>query len=700
MARPFNIIPFVAALLLAACTSVKVSPDQDGVLSFPVKSGQTVILPMQDDVPEARITIMGPDGPVGVPWTARLAVDRTDYCIPYTAASDVVLKVEGIGADALFFSDLHYGKSSECWYNPSPEIHFKPLYGWTNDPNGMVWKDGLWHLFYQFNPFGSTWGNMTWGHAVSRDLRTWEHLPQAIEPDGLGMIFSGSAVVDTDNTSGFGKDAIVAIYTSAGARQTQSIAWSTDGISFTKYEGNPVLENPAQPDFRDPKVFWHEPTRRWIMILAAGNAAEIYSSPNLREWDFESRFGEGCGCHAGVWECPDLFELDGRWVCLISCFRDDIKGPSTQYFIGNFDGHVFVPDSPEEQWLDEGTDFYAAVTWSNAPDGRRVLLGWAADWRYAEQTPTTGWRCMMSTPRELNLDVYDSRLRVFSYPAGELSGKLDSNVSTRLVLSADAPSAEVGGVKIIFEPALSELSLQRRAGTVSARLEPRDSHDVLVVMADGLVECFVDGGAVCMSCLSEISPCLNLPAPRKDRKTKSLSRTLESRHSVREFSSEPLSLQDLSDLCWAACGMSRDDSHRTAPTAMNRQEVRLFVFDDKAVYEYDAPANSLRLCVKGDHRGLVAGTAGFSQDFVLAAPVSLVMVIDFELFGSEGQRALMMGCVDVGNVSENVNLFCESAGLVTVPRATMDVEGIRRILGLGGKQLPVMNNPVGYPSGK
>lgn len=190
---------------------------------------------------------------------------------------------------------------------------------------------------------------------------------------------------------------------------------------------------------------------------------------------------------------------------------------------------------------------------------------------------------------------------------------------------------------------------------------------------------------------------IKLPQPQSSRNTLQVSEALAKRHSVREYSHKELSIQDLSDLCWAACGQSRDKDHITAPTAMNRQEIRLYVFDRNGAYEYLPAKNVLKLVATGDNRRLVAGGKAFSQDFVLDAPLSLVMVIDFEKFGSTGQRALMMGCVDAGNVSENVNLFCEAAGMVTVPRATMDIEGIRALLGLSENQLPILNNPVGYP---
>ena len=323
-----------------------------------------------------------------------------------------------------------------------PVYHFTPPQQWMNDPNGMVYYDDEYHLFYQHYPDSNVWGPMHWGHAVSEDLVHWEHLPIALYPDSLGMIFSGSAVADLENTSGLGttdSPPLVAIFTyhnaeaaEAGANnyQTQGIAFSTDrGRSWEKYEGNPVVENPGIKDFRDPKVFWYEPEQKWVMIFAAADRVRIYDSPDLISWEFESEFGESSGSHGGVWECPDLFPLmvngEEKWVMLLSINPGGVQGGSaTQYFIGEFDGEKFVNDNPEETtlWLDYGKDNYAGVSWSNVPknDGRRIFIGWMSNWQYANVVPTYSWRSAMTIARKLELAETAEGIRLISLPVDEL----------------------------------------------------------------------------------------------------------------------------------------------------------------------------------------------------------------------------------------------------------------------------------------
>lgn len=323
-----------------------------------------------------------------------------------------------------------------------PQFHFSPPQMWMNDPNGMVYFNGEYHLFYQHFPDSTVWGPMHWGHAVSKDLIHWEHLPIALYPDSLGHIFSGSAVYDKNNTSGFGtKDnpPLVAIFTNHLMEaekegridyQTQGVAFSTDnGRTWKKYENNPVLSNPGIKDFRDPKVFWHEETKRWIMILAVSDHMELFGSDDLKDWNKLSEFGRNSGAHGGVWECPDLFPLavDGqkhnKWVMLVSINPGGLYGGSaTQYFIGDFDGKTFKNDNPEEKilWLDYGKDNYAGVTWSNVPDGRRIFMGWMSNWQYADVVPTDKWRSAMTLPRTLHLVESADGLRVASWPVQEL----------------------------------------------------------------------------------------------------------------------------------------------------------------------------------------------------------------------------------------------------------------------------------------
>nr|WP_239059530.1 GH32 C-terminal domain-containing protein [Bacteroides sp. 224] len=373
----------------------------------------------------------------------RLAVNRIDYYVPIDlsafAGKQILFHFHHIVNSAMGWQELKLSDTFDTANREyhRPVYHFSPQYGWMNDPNGMVYKDGEYHLFYQHNPYGSMWANMHWGHAVSKDLVSWEHLPDAIAPDALGAIFSGSAVVDKDNTAGFGKDAIVAFYTSAGSRQTQSIAYSLDnGRTFTKYEGNPVVTSDI-PDFRDPKVIRHKPSGKWIMILAAGQEMQFYSSSNLKDWKMESSFGEGQGAHGGVWECPDLIELpvegtnEKKWVLICNLNPGGpFGGSATQYFVGSFDGKRFVNESPAThrepgsgtlpQWMDWGKDHYATVTWSNAPDNRNIAIAWMSNWQYANQVPTQQFRSSNSVPRDLNLYTFEGETFIKNTPSKEL----------------------------------------------------------------------------------------------------------------------------------------------------------------------------------------------------------------------------------------------------------------------------------------
>ena len=399
-----------------------------------------LLLPVEEVIPDVRVSMIVNNKEVNVA-DVRLAVNRVDYFVPLDlsdyAGKNILLKfklgsndpirgkLSAVCCKEMKLSDTFDTGNREKF---RPTYHFSPLYGWMNDPNGMVYKDGEYHLFYQHNPYGSKWGNMHWGHAISKDLINWEHRPDAITPDALGTIFSGSVVVDTDNTAGFGAGAIVAIYTQNSDRQVQSIAYSTDnGRSFTKYENNPVLTSDAR-DFRDPKVFWHKETQRWIMLLAVGQEMQIFSSSNLKDWAFESSFGEGQGAHGGVWECPDLFELpvDGtnekKWVLLCNLNPGGpFGGSATQYFVGTFNGKEFVNESPSQtKWMDWGKDHYAAVTWSDAPDNRRIAIAWMSNWQYANDVPTSQYRSPNSVPRDLSLFTVDGETYLQSAPSPEL----------------------------------------------------------------------------------------------------------------------------------------------------------------------------------------------------------------------------------------------------------------------------------------
>lgn len=317
-----------------------------------------------------------------------------------------------------------------------------------NDPNGLVFNKDTYHLFYQYYPDSLVWGPMHWGHAVSKDLINWKHKPVALKPDSLGYIFSGSAVVDTQNTSGFGtvdNPPMVAMFTYHDAKaaaagrtdyQSQAIAYSLDnGDTWTKYEGNPVVPNSNNGiDFRDPKIFWHKPSQKWILVLVAGDHAQLYHSDDLKKWEYLSDFGKELGAHGGVWECPDLFPLkvegaDGeKWVLLISINPGGPNGGSaTQYFVGDFDGKTFTTGQKETKWVDYGPDNYAGITYNNLPENRRIFLGWMSNWLYGEKIPTSTWRSAMTLPRKLEL--HNSKGYFLSnYPIGTLTENLDYHV--------------------------------------------------------------------------------------------------------------------------------------------------------------------------------------------------------------------------------------------------------------------------------
>lgn len=377
-----------------------------------------LLLPIQEEKDEAQVLL--DTGSKDDTWMdVRLAQNGSDYFVPFALGKGktATVKILGLKKDALALSLLKLSNTFDTtntdYYRPS--YHFTPLYGWMNDPNGMVYKDGEYHLYFQYNPYGSKWGNMHWGHAVSKDLVHWENLDPAIARDPVGHIFSGSSVVDKKNTAGFGKDAIIAIYTnnSVNHNEMQCIAYSNDnGRTFTKYEGNPVLTPfDGLKDFRDPKVFWYEKGKCWYMIVSADKETRFYKSKNLKKWTYVSAFGKGLGQQPCQYECPDFFQLpvNGdkkkmKWVMTMNinpgCW---FGGSATEYFVGDFDGKNFTcPDAHDVKWLDWGKDHYATVTFSNTGD--RVLgITWMSNWQYANLTPFKQNRGANGLPRELKL---------------------------------------------------------------------------------------------------------------------------------------------------------------------------------------------------------------------------------------------------------------------------------------------------------
>ena len=407
-----------------------------------------LLLPIQDDAPEGKICVVKDNEQKGTLMNVRLARERVDSYVPFELSAykgqHISIDIQGVPANALCWKELKMSDSFDMTNKEMfrPVYHHTPVYGWMNDPNGMFYKDGVYHLYFQYNPYGSVWGNMHWGHSTSTDLMHWNFEGCAIVPDAWGAIFSGSCVVDHNNTAGFGKDAVIAFYTSAKASpwgdvQSQSMAYSLDnGKTFVKYEGNPILTS-SEKDFRDPKVFWYAPGKHWVMMLAVGQHMEIYSSVNLKEWKKESEFGAMQGAHGGVWECPDLVEIpvegtrEKKWVLICNLNPGGpFGGSAAQYFVGSFNGKKFVNESPTQtKWMDWGKDNYATVTWNNAPDGRCIALGWMSNWQYANNVPTRQYRSANTLARDLTLYREGQELYLKSTPSVEVKKARGKKVS-------------------------------------------------------------------------------------------------------------------------------------------------------------------------------------------------------------------------------------------------------------------------------
>jgi len=470
---------FCVAAVLVAC-SAETTPQhtctQVSVLRFNGAEG-VLWLPVQESQGDARIRIMADNEQLEL-IHVRLAKDTIDYFMPYDLSRwgerDLLFEIR------TWLPDSVRREKMICWkaiHTSTAELadfqaqldtlqyrslyHQTPYYGWMNDPNGMFYdeKTGLWHLYYQHNPYAARWHNMHWAHSTSRDLIHWEHQPIALRPTGLGTIFSGSAVIDRNNTAGFGENALIAIYTADGESQKQAIAYSLDdGQTFTHYAGNPILCDTIA-DFRDPKVFWDSLTNRWVMILACQQEMRFYASDNLKDWTYLSRFGEGYGCHEGVWECPDLVKLkktspslpsrEGeKWVLLCNINPGGpFGGSATQYFVGDWDGKEFVVENQkskaESKWLDYGKDHYATVTWHNAPEGRIVAIGWMSNWQYANELPTAPFRSQNTIARDLSLYTDDQgEYRVAVTPSSEsnaLRGEMVEQPTAACVIDVEVP---------------------------------------------------------------------------------------------------------------------------------------------------------------------------------------------------------------------------------------------------------------------
>lgn len=413
-----------------------------------------------------------------------------------------------------------------------PQWHFTPPQGWANDPNGLIYTHGQYHLFYQHHPNDTVWGPMHWGHAVSRDLVAWQHLPIALYPDDQGMIFSGSAVEDTNNTSGMGAGTVFAIYTyhrdAAHGAESIALATSQDGLTFTPYPGNPILPNPGVDDFRDPKVIWDDRRGQWVMALAVGDHVAFYTSPNLLVWQIAGRFYD-VTASPGVWECPDFFPMQTqegvRWVLIVSHNPGRQEGGSkTTYYVGNFDGQRFVAEQPWKL-LDIGPDCYAGVTFANEPSGRRILVAWMNNWVYANEVPTGPFRGSMTLPRRLTLRRGNvgwvlvqqpmQTVNALRGPCRQIQGDhapLPSGAVDLLIDASGSYEVELSnalGERLCFGEA-EGFYLDRTqagisgfdpdfAGRYEARRGNSGSTRVRAIWDHGLLELYVDGGAQTLS---------------------------------------------------------------------------------------------------------------------------------------------------------------------------------------------------------
>ena len=393
----------------------------------PLNEGRYLWLPIEEKAPEGKVQVIV-NGILQMEQNVRMAREQVDYYVvldlkPYQGKGSLRICVQNVPTGSLCFSKLVQNNNVDfALINEQfrPIYHHTPKRGWMNDPNGMFYKDGVWNLYYQYNPYGSMWGNMHWGHSTTTDLIHWKDEGVAIAPDIWGTIFSGSCVVD--------KETVIAMYTSSrptpfgGDVQAQSLAFSTDGgQTFTKFEGNPVLTS-EEKDFRDPRPFWNEDIKAWNLILAVGQEMRIYSSKDLKEWKYESSFGKEYGNHGGVWECPDLIKLDNKWLLICNINPGGpFGGSATQYFVGQFDGHRFTCESKPNvtKWMDYGKDHYATVSFYNAPENRHVVLAWMSNWQYANQVPTMQFRSANSIPRDLGLFDYQGETYVSVVPSKE-----------------------------------------------------------------------------------------------------------------------------------------------------------------------------------------------------------------------------------------------------------------------------------------
>ncbi len=540
-------------------TGVRIEMQNDSVALLTVAHPtKYLLLPVQEKAGESQVCLTT-GNPTDTPMDVRLAYDQVDYYVPLALPqASATIRIESKELQQLCLDSIRLSDSFDTANREKyrPLYHHTPLFGWMNDANGLIYKDGEYHLFYQYNPYGSMWGNMHWGHSVSRDLVSWEHLPVALERDTLGHIFSGSSVVDFNNSAGYGEGSMISFYTSASDKngQIQCMAYSTDnGRTFTKYEANPVLRPfDGLKDFRDPKVFWYEPEKKWVMVVSADKEMRFYSSTDLKEWSYLSGFGEGYGVQPSQFECPDFFELavDGnpqqkKWVLIVNINPGGIFGGSaTQYFVGDFDGTTFTCDTKPEvvKWLDWGKDHYATVCFSNTAD-RVIAVPWMSNWQYANTIPTKQFRSANALPRELTLykeknDIYVAanpvkeveKLRAEPIAIDDFDFKEGCHIDTilpnnegayELNLALQSATAETYGFKLRNEAGeYVDIYIDAKAGKVymdrthsgQTDFSPKEfavatwgeiskntAHTFQVFVDKCSIELFVDGGKVAMT---------------------------------------------------------------------------------------------------------------------------------------------------------------------------------------------------------
>lgn len=540
-------------------TGVRIEMQNDSVALLTVAHPtKYLLLPVQEKAGESQVCLTT-GNPTDTPMDVRLAYDQVDYYVPLALPqASATIRIESKELQQLCLDSIRLSDSFDTANREKyrPLYHHTPLFGWMNDANGLIYKDGEYHLFYQYNPYGSMWGNMHWGHSVSRDLVSWEHLPVALERDTLGHIFSGSSVVDFNNSAGYGEGSMISFYTSASDKngQIQCMAYSTDnGRTFTKYEANPVLRPfDGLKDFRDPKVFWYEPEKKWVMVVSADKEMRFYSSTDLKEWSYLSGFGEGYGVQPSQFECPDFFELavDGnpqqkKWVLIVNINPGGIFGGSaTQYFVGDFDGTTFTCDTKPEvvKWLDWGKDHYATVCFSNTDD-RVIAVPWMSNWQYANTIPTKQFRSANALPRELTLykeknDIYVAanpvkeveKLRAESIAIDDFDFKEGCHIDTilpnnegayELNLALQSATAETYGFKLrngageyvdIYIDAKAGKVYMDRTHSGQTDFSPKEfavatwgeiskntAHTFQVFVDKCSIELFVDGGKVAMT---------------------------------------------------------------------------------------------------------------------------------------------------------------------------------------------------------